>query len=93
MDVFQTAGWCAAILSSISMLPQVLKGFRTRSVRDLSVVMLFIMIAAAVCWLTYGIYRNDWVIITTNICALVFLTILCVQKVVFRNQVQQHNSI
>ena len=80
MNMNEIVGWIAALLSSISLVPQVVKGFKTKSVADISIIMLTVMLIAAVCWEMYGIYRDDWVIITTNICALVFLLILFVQK-------------
>ena len=79
-DAFWTIiGLAAASLTSFSFLPQVQKMIRRRSVGDISVITMFQMVAGCCLWLSYGVGRHDFVIITANIVALsilIFGTIL-----------------
>ena len=73
--IFTMIGIVAATLTSFSFLPQVRKIWRHRSARDVSHITMFQMTAGNALWLTYGVVRNDWVIIGANIVAITILII------------------
>lgn len=64
-DTIAATGWVAAILSMISVIPQVLQAAISRSVEDVSVAMYFLLIATNIFWLTYGIGLNSWQLVTS----------------------------
>ncbi len=80
--IFVVLGFFGALLTSTSWVPQVFKAFRTKRLGDLSWLTLTVFGSGTLCWLFYGIYREDWLIIganafiTVNISTLLFLKLL-----------------
>lgn len=65
--LFVLLGLFGAILTSSSWIPQIFKTYRTKSLEDLSWATLLIFGTGTVCWLFYGIFKIDWLIIGANI--------------------------
>jgi MtN3 and saliva related transmembrane protein len=59
-------GYVAGALTVLSFLPQVVRAWRTKQTKDLSLGMFAILIAAGVLWLTYGVLTSDWPVVVTN---------------------------
>lgn len=59
-------GITAGILTSISMLPQLLKVIKEKNVEDLSLPMIIILITGLSLWVWYGIIKNELPIIISN---------------------------
>ncbi|CAN5323340.1 hypothetical protein BH09BAC2_BH09BAC2_06950 [soil metagenome] len=77
MSYIQIVGLTAGVLTSISLLPQLVKTIKERKVEDLSIVMVLLLIAGISGWLYYGILRDDMPIIFTNAFSLLLnLTML-----------------
>lgn len=83
MNIYDLIGGIAVILSCFNLLPQVLKGFKTKSVQDISWIFIFMIIAATIFWFIYGKYRNDWAIMLTNSIIFGFAIILLIQKIMY----------
>jgi MtN3 and saliva related transmembrane protein len=66
-------GGMAAVLTTIAFLPQVIKSWRTRSTRDVSMGMFVILNTGIVLWLVYGLVLNSMPLIFANAVTL-FLT-------------------
>lgn len=80
----EVIGIIAGALSCTTFLPQVLKTWRTKSTKDVSLTMFLIASAGTLLWLVYGILINSISIIGTNIIVLFFsLTML---YLIFRNR-------
>jgi len=76
MNYNTLVGLAAAALTVIAFLPQLMKVWRTRSTRDISLGMFSIFCAAVFLWSAYGIMTNDLPVIIANI--LVFLQALLI---------------
>lgn len=48
-------GFTAGILIAVSLIPQLIKSYKTRSVRDISLLMLIIIMLGTALWVIYGI--------------------------------------
>jgi MtN3 and saliva related transmembrane protein len=59
-------GGLAALLTSLSYIPQVQKAWPRGSTKDLSVNMLAVLTIGLVLWTGYGLLKEDWVIILAN---------------------------
>ena len=59
-------GVCAAILTSLSYIPQVRKAWPRGSTKDLSLHMLIVLTTGLVLWIGYGVLKGDWVIVAAN---------------------------
>lgn len=72
-------GALAALLTSLSYLPQVGKAWPRGSTRDLSLKMLIALTAGLSLWVGYGLVKADWIIMLANGVglALSFTVLLC----------------
>lgn len=59
-------GACAAMLTSLSYLPQVRKAWPRGSTADLSLKMLAALTTGLLLWVAYGLLQGDWVIVAAN---------------------------
>ena len=59
-------GYVAGVLTVASFLPQVVRAWRTRQTRDLSLTMFALLITACSLWVVYGILTRSWPVIATN---------------------------
>ncbi len=59
-------GGLAALLTSLSYIPQVQKAWPRGSTKDLSVKMLAVLTIGLILWIVYGLLKEDWVIILAN---------------------------
>ncbi len=72
MNWIEIAGHTGAVLSSITFIPQVIKAWQSKSVGDLSLLMMLIVFTSTIVWLVYGIALNLLPVIIANaiICSL-----------------------
>ncbi len=59
-------GILATIFAVSSTVPQIIKGMKTRKMDDVSVWLIMALIAGLSLWVTYGIAKNDAVIVGGN---------------------------
>ena len=52
-------GFLAGILVSLSVLPQVIKSWRTRSTKDVAISWSLINLAGQILWVVYGFYIDS----------------------------------
>ncbi|MEO7263329.1 MAG: SemiSWEET transporter [Ferruginibacter sp.] len=84
MTAIQLLGLAAGTITSITFLPQVIKIWQTKSGKDLSVVMLFLLLLGTSMWLSYGIFIKDIAIIYTNTMVLAMGLIMLYFKYRFK---------
>jgi MtN3 and saliva related transmembrane protein len=77
-------GVAAAVLTTSSFVPQIIKGYRTKSMDDVSRYLMSLFATGTVLWMVYGIYKSDWVIIVANATATAFNVILLCLKFSYR---------
>lgn len=59
-------GYAAGAITSLTFLPQVIKTWKEKSAKDVSLLMFIIAAINEVMWIVYGALLNNWVIILTN---------------------------
>jgi MtN3 and saliva related transmembrane protein len=59
-------GGLAALLTSLSYVPQVRKALPRGSTDDLSLKTLAILTSGLAIWIVYGVLKSDWVIMAGN---------------------------
>jgi MtN3 and saliva related transmembrane protein len=64
-------GLFASVLTSTSLLPQLVKTIKEKKSEGVSMVMLVVLFAGLVCWVYYGILKSDLIIVISNSIALV----------------------
>lgn len=76
----QVIGFVAGALTAFAFLPQVLKTWRTRSCRDLSMTMLGAQSAGVGLWILYGVIIDSLPVILSNAVTLTMCLVLLAFK-------------
>jgi MtN3 and saliva related transmembrane protein len=74
-------GYVAGMVTVASFLPQVVRAWRTRQTRDLSLASLALLITAGSMWILYGALSRDWPVVATNSGMVGLLALLAAAKV------------
>lgn len=80
MDLITTVGLIAGTFTTISFLPQVIRVWKTRSTRDISLMMFLLFTVGIMLWLIYGIYLKQWPVILSNALTLISAIIILIFK-------------
>ena len=76
MDI-EVLGLVAGGITSVAMMPQLIKVIKEKNAEDISVVMLLVLITGLSLWVWYGILQNELTIILSNsFSVLVNITLL-----------------
>lgn len=74
-------GIMAGILCTFSFIPQVVKIFKTKNARDISLLTFSVFSLGVILWLIYGITIKEWPIIIANAASLILILAIVVMKV------------
>lgn len=81
--VIEAIGIAAGLLTTLAYVPQVVKVWRTRSARDISLAMFVIMNLGIALWLAYGLLIGSPGLILANGATLCLTTAVLVAKLRF----------
>ena len=84
MSFYDILGLVAAILTTISFLPQVYKTWQTKSTEGLSLTMYLVLFIGIICWLIYGIHLNSLPIMMANIVTGILSLFLIIMKIKYK---------
>ena len=84
-------GFAAGALCTIAYLPQALKSFRSKSVRDLSLLMLVCLNVGLVLWVCYGFMIHSLPIILPNAVTFFLSAPLLVMKLRYKEAAAKHD--
>ncbi len=70
MDTVLAIGLAAGTLTTIGYVPQLAKIIRTKSARDVSLMMFLIISIGVFLWFLYGLYINSLPVIIANVAVL-----------------------
>lgn len=79
-------GIAAGTLTSVSMLPQLIKVIREKNVDDLSWVMILVLILGLSLWVWYGFLKNELPIIFSNAFAILVNATLFICYLLYKNK-------
>lgn len=91
MTTVDVLGFAAAFCTTVSFLPQAIRVIRTGDTYALSLSMYSIFTVGVTLWLAYGLYRQDWAIITANVITLVLAMTILATKIY--NDVLGHSPV
>lgn len=80
MNTIQLLGLLAGSCTTAAFIPQVVKTWKSRSAKDLSLGMFSIFCAGVVLWLVYGLLIMDIPVIIANLVTLVLASFLLILK-------------
>lgn len=84
MTLTDLVGTLAAVLTTISFLPQALHTFRTKDVRGISLGMYSVFTAGVAMWLVYGLLLGAWPVVIANVITLGLAAAILVMKLRYR---------
>jgi MtN3 and saliva related transmembrane protein len=93
MNAIDLLGMTAGCISSITFLPQVIKTWKTRSARDVSLLMFTFATISVIMWLVYGLLLKNIPIIFTNSMVLLFSLIMLYFKFRFRHPADREMKV
>jgi MtN3 and saliva related transmembrane protein len=86
MDTIKILGLVAGALTTAAFLPQVLKTWKTKSAKDLSLGMFSLFCLGVALWLVYGLVRKDIPVIAANLITLMLASTLLFFKLRWKDQ-------
>lgn len=76
MQSIEIIGLIAGGCTTFSFVPQILKMWKSKSVKDISLGMYSIFATGVVLWIIYGIYIHSLPLIIWNIVTLLFVLVI-----------------
>jgi len=76
--------YIAGFFTTIAFLPQVIKVYKTKSTKDISIWMFLIFNLGVFLWLIYGILIKNYALIFANTITLILSLSILVAKILFR---------
>ncbi len=83
-DATTVLGLAAAALTTAAFLPQVIKAWRTRRTRDISLGMFLVLCLGIILWLVYGVLRGDLPLVIGNAVTLVLAGTILALKLKYK---------
>ncbi|KAB2834429.1 MAG: hypothetical protein F9K48_06310 [Candidatus Brocadia sp.] len=77
-------GTIAAICTTVGFIPQIIRGIKTRELRDVSPTMLTLLLVGCSLWLTYGIHLKNPIIALANGFTLSFVIAILFLRIIFK---------
>ena len=76
MDAITLVGFIAGTLTTIAYVPQVIRSWRLKETRDISLSMLVLYAVGVFLWLVYGVWSDALPIIGANGISLILILVL-----------------
>lgn len=86
MGAVDILGYAACAVTALTFLPQVVKTWRERSARNVSLLMFIIAFINEIMWIAYGALRNDMVIVVTNVIMISMCSVMIALKLKYNHQ-------
>ena len=86
MDLIQWVGIVAGLMTSISMLPQLIKIIKQKKAKEVSLLMLGVLTTGNSLWVVYGFMREDWPIIVTNFISITINSITAYYRIRYKDR-------
>jgi len=80
MDEWTFLGFVAGALTSTGYLPQIVKGYATKRMHDVSLLMPAVLGLGMALWMVYGVVREDLAIVVANVVGTTLTAILVCMK-------------
>tara|TARA_Y100001958_G_C20744912_1_gene231846 strand:+ start:161 stop:421 length:261 start_codon:yes stop_codon:yes gene_type:complete len=82
--VLKYIGFFAALCTTIAFLPQAIKVYKTKSTKDISLLMFLIFTIGVFSWLIYGLIINDYPVILANAVTLILSLFILLYKIKYK---------
>jgi MtN3 and saliva related transmembrane protein len=82
--MIEIIGFLAGILVASSSIPQILKSWRTKSTKDLSLGLMSLNLSGQILWIVYGVIISSLALVIMSSITLVFALSLLILKLKYR---------
>ncbi|KAG0511679.1 MAG: SemiSWEET family transporter [Nitrosopumilaceae archaeon] len=83
----------AGILILAGWVPQIVKGYRTKKLDDVSKYLMILLASGAFLWILYGIEKDDPFIIGVNVAAIALTMIVLRMKFKYSKETQRKQKL
>lgn len=84
MNTTAILGYVAGTLTTIAFLPQVIQTWKTKSTKDISLVMFVTFCTGVFLWLIYGFLIGSYPVIIANIATFLLAMIILSLKIKYK---------
>lgn len=91
-QVIDMIGYCAATMTTISFLPQLIRVIKLRTARDISLGMFLIFSAGTFFWLVYGVLSHSRPVWIANAMTFVLSMSILILKLRFDRDARTRNE-
>ena len=81
MDTIVLVGYFAGALTTLSFVPQVIRAWKLKETRDLSLGMLFLFALGVLLWALYGVWIGSLPVIAANVITFLLILVLLWMKI------------
>ncbi len=81
VETITIIGLLAGLCTTFGLFPQIIKSWKTKRTKDVSLLMYIILIIGILLWLGYGLFLKDLPIVLWNAVALVLAAIILILKI------------
>lgn len=85
MNGVDLLGYAACFVTALTFLPQVIKTWKEKSAKNVSLMMFVIAFINEVMWIAYGALRPDMVIVITNVIMITMCSVMISLKLKYKN--------
>lgn len=94
MDSITIIGLGAALMTTISNIPQAYKIIKTKETNAVSAWSNIVLFIGLVVWVVYGFLRNDWPIIISNLISAIITAIVIFLKLTSKKVIEDiHDKV
>ena len=86
MSWIEFTGYFGSFLTSVTFLPQVYKSWQSRSVGDLSIWMILIVVTSTIVWSVYAVAIHSGPVLSANLIVLALSLVLLYFKFSFKEK-------
>lgn len=83
MDKITIIGVCASVFTATSLIPQLIKIIKEKKAEGVSMIMLLVLFTGLALWVYYGFLKTDWIIIISNLFALLINLVIGILTLYF----------
>jgi MtN3 and saliva related transmembrane protein len=84
MEIFQLIGYIAGLIIAVSLMPQVIKAWRTKSTKDISILWNIIYVFGLLLFLIYGFGINQIPILVAGTIEISLAISLIIAKMIYK---------
>lgn len=77
-------GYSACTVTALTFIPQVVKTWKEKSAKNVSLLMFIIAAVNEVMWITYGALKPDMVIVVTNVIMITLASFMIYLKLRYK---------